>query len=42
MWYKIFADGSQIDVIYANSPEEAISIAKVRHGDGAVWYARSY
>lgn len=42
MWYKIFADGSEIDIIHADSPEEAIAIAKMRHGDGAVWSWRQY
>lgn len=42
MWYKVFADGSEIDIINANSPEEAIVIAKMRHGDGAVWTWRPY
>lgn len=42
MWYKVFADGSEIDIINANSVAEAIAIAKTRYGDGAVWTARPY
>jgi hypothetical protein len=42
MWYKVYADGSEIDIIYANSPSEAIEIAKLRHGDGAVWTYKPY
>ena len=42
MWYKVFADGSEIDIIYANSGAEAVAIAKTRHGDGAVWSFRPY
>lgn len=41
MWYKIFADGSEIDIIYAISPTEAIDIARNRHGD-AVYTWRHY
>jgi hypothetical protein len=33
MWYKIYADGSEIDIIYANDEQEAMSIAHNRHGD---------
>ena len=29
MWFKVYADGSEIDIIYANSPSEAIMIAKI-------------
>jgi hypothetical protein len=42
MWYKVFADGSEIDIIYATDHNEAIVIAKMRHGDGAVWTWRPY
>lgn len=42
MWYKVYADGSQIDIIHAYSPEEAITIAKMRHGDGAIWHTKPY
>lgn len=37
MWYKIYADGSEIDIIHARSPEEAIQIAKNRYGESAIW-----
>jgi hypothetical protein len=37
MWYKIYADGSEIDIIHAQSPKEAIQIAKNRYGEDAVW-----
>jgi len=42
MWFKVYADGSEIDIIYANDGDEAIVIAKMRHGDGAVWTTRPY
>ncbi len=42
MWFKVFADGSEIDIINARDGAEAISIAKMRHGDGAVWSYRPY
>lgn len=42
MWYKVYADGSQIDIIHANSGEEAIQFAKLRHGENAVWTYRIY
>lgn len=42
MWYKVFADGSEIDIIHALSPEEAIMIAKLRHGEEAVWSTKPY
>jgi len=38
MWYRIFADGSEVDVIYANSPNEATDIAWRRHGDARYTY----
>jgi len=33
MWYRVFADGSEVDIIHANNPSEAITIAKGRHAD---------
>lgn len=41
MWWKVFADGSEYDIIYANSKEEAIQFARLRHGE-AIWTARCY
>jgi hypothetical protein len=38
MWYKIYADGSEIDIIYANNPTEAIEIARRRHGEARYTY----
>jgi len=41
MWFKVFADGSEYDIVYANSIEEAIEYAKWKHGE-AIWTARPY
>ncbi len=41
MWYKVFADGSEIDIIHAESKLEAIKIARDRHGN-AVYTVRPY
>jgi hypothetical protein len=41
MWYKVFADGSELDIVYANNQKEAIEIAEKRHG-AAVWTCRAY
>ncbi len=41
-WYKVYADGWCIDIIHADSPQEAIQIAKFRHGEGAVWTYSHY
>lgn len=38
MWYKIYADGSEIDIIHADSPKEAIDIARRRHGEARYTY----
>lgn len=40
-WYKVYADGSEIDIIFADSPKEAIEIACNRYGN-AVWTWRFY
>jgi hypothetical protein len=44
MWYKVYADGTELDIIHALNSEEAIKIAKMRHGDGplCVWTTRRY
>lgn len=42
MWYKVYGDGSLIDIIYANSSDEAITIAIMRHGNADVWFTRYY
>jgi hypothetical protein len=42
MWFKVYADGSEIDIIHAKDSAEAIDIAKARHGDGAVWHTKPY
>lgn len=42
MWFKVFADGSEYDILYADTLEQAIAQAKWKHGEGAVWTARPY
>lgn len=43
MWFKILVDGTEIDIINASTPEEAIVIAKKLHGDyQAVWTTKRY
>jgi hypothetical protein len=42
MWYKVYADGSEIDIIHAISAEEAIVIAKIRHGEADDWQVKPY
>lgn len=45
MWFKIYADGSEIDIIHARDWKEAIQIAKNRHGPDdktTVWTWRLY
>lgn len=42
MWYKVYADGSEIDIIHALNSDEAIAIAKVRHGEADDWFTRPY
>jgi len=42
MWFKVYADGSEIDIIYANDVAEAIRIAIARHGNADVWHAKPY
>ena len=41
MWYKIFGDGNEIDIIHARNTQEAIDIARKRHGE-AVYTWRYY
>jgi hypothetical protein len=41
-WWKVFADGSEYDIVCAASAEEAIEYAKWKHGTGAVWTVRPY
>jgi len=41
MMWKVFADGSEYDIVCAASAEEAIEYAKWKHGE-AVWTTRSY
>lgn len=42
MWYRVYADGTEIDIIYANSEEEAIKIAEDRHGTCDNWIVKQY
>ena len=32
MWYRVYADGSEIDIVHAYSPKEAIDIVKKWQG----------
>ena len=41
MWWKIYADGSEIDIIHADTLDEAIEAARVKHGD-AVYTGKAY
>lgn len=41
MWWKVFADGSEYDIVFAASAEAAIAYAKWKHGE-AVWTAHLY
>ena len=41
MWWKVFADGSEYDIIYAVSKADAIKQAHAKHGN-AVWTACVY
>lgn len=41
MWFKVYADGVVIDIIYANSSNEAIAIAINRHGNADDWRTKS-
>jgi len=31
MWYKIYADGTEMDLVHASSPREAVEIVKLRN-----------
>ncbi len=43
MYFKILVDGTEIDIINAPTPEQAILIAKKIHGDyQAVWTTKPY
>jgi len=33
MWYKIWADGTLMDVLFASTPLEAVNIVKLRNPD---------
>ena len=41
-WWRVYADGSEVDIISAGSGLEAVVIAQQRYGAGAVWTYRSY
>ena len=41
MW-KVYADGTLIDIVYASTAEEAIEQAKQKHGNADHWCAKSY
>lgn len=30
MWFKVYADGTQIDIVFADNPQEAVNIVKMR------------
>jgi hypothetical protein len=42
MWWKVYADGSEYDIICARTANEAIAVARFLHGEGAIWTARAY
>lgn len=46
MWYRVYADGSEIDIVHAYSPEEAIKIVKMRQDciddTTTIWKTRTY
>lgn len=42
MWWKVFADGSEYDIVHAGSMKEAIEYAIWKYGSGAIWTARPY
>ncbi len=46
MWYKVYADGTELDIVHAVSSQEAIEIVKRRLidtcFDGIVWTTKHY